>query len=255
MSEFCHLQPAHLAVQRFQPAVRAREHVLGLIADQLADGGLSNADAIGDLLLSETRFEQVHHDLPGFHFDNPHGIFCLTVRNMQVGLNGDMRHDLDTLSKRLKHVRKLRGWTQEQLAKQSGVRQPLISKIERGTVGESAQVVKLAQALNVSPVWLDQWTGPMELPSAHEPAPPAYAPAAIDEADWLLLQGAKLVLGQEEQERLQRVGALTKQAAAASSTEPGNLLTLRPKRVRPTRIEEPIWRKTAATKTKRRKGE
>jgi transcriptional regulator with XRE-family HTH domain len=263
MSELCNPLPTHLAVQRFQPAIRAREHVLGLIAHQLADGGLADADAFGDLLLREPRFEQVHHDLPGFHFDDPHGIFCLTSRNMQAGLNGGMRQDLDnldTLGKRLKHARKSRGMTQEQLAEASGVNQPLISKIERNQVGATAAAIKLAQALRVSPIWLDQWIEPMELPSTQEPAPPAYAPANIDEADWLLLQGAKLVLGQEEQKRLQRVGALTQQAAPASSPPPAKVLTLRPKRAGPTRMEEPIWRKTGAAKTapaksKRRKGE
>jgi phage repressor protein C with HTH and peptisase S24 domain len=74
---------------------------------------------------------------------------------MQEGLNGWM----DTLGKRLKHARKERGLTQQQLEVASGVKQSDISKLERGESNTTTQLVKLARALGCSAEWLDTGNG------------------------------------------------------------------------------------------------
>lgn len=62
---------------------------------------------------------------------------------------------METLAKRLKHARELRGWTQTQLAQESGVKQSDISKIERGDTLKPTGLLALARALQVVPEWLD----------------------------------------------------------------------------------------------------
>lgn len=89
---------------------------------------------------------------------------------MQQGLNGWM----DTLGKRLRHARKERGLTQDQLEAASGVKQSDISKLERGESNTTTGLVKLAKALGCSADWLDTGNG------AIWEAGPA---AAIDLAD------------------------------------------------------------------------
>lgn len=56
---------------------------------------------------------------------------------------------------RLRQARTLKGWSQQELADRSGVKQGAISKIERGDQDTTAFVVKLASALQVSPEWLE----------------------------------------------------------------------------------------------------
>lgn len=57
---------------------------------------------------------------------------------------------------RLRTARKHRKLSQNQLAELSGVGQGTISKIERGEQGDSAANIKLAMALDISPVWLSE---------------------------------------------------------------------------------------------------
>ena len=59
------------------------------------------------------------------------------------------------LSQRLKQAREAKGLTQYKLAKISGVTQQSISNIERGRSKGTVQLVTLANALNVSPTWLE----------------------------------------------------------------------------------------------------
>lgn len=55
----------------------------------------------------------------------------------------------------LKHLRNLRGLTQEQLAEKADVNQATISKIEKGTANFTMEMIqKIAAALNVSPAEL-----------------------------------------------------------------------------------------------------
>lgn len=69
---------------------------------------------------------------------------------------------MDTLAKRLKHIRKERGLNQETLAQMSGLEQSLISKLERGVIQKTTSLVPLANALRCNPQWLDSGDGPME---------------------------------------------------------------------------------------------
>lgn len=86
------------------------------------------------------------------------GIFYTSFRNISRGLNGAM----DTLAKRLKSAREAAGLTQVQLSEAAGLPQPLISKIERGIVQRTTNILALAKALNVNPHWLDLGDGNMK---------------------------------------------------------------------------------------------
>ncbi len=74
---------------------------------------------------------------------------------MQARLNARMPRPLDTLAARLKHARTRRGITQETLAELSGMKQPDVSKIERGAILQTTGISRLAYALEVDPRWLE----------------------------------------------------------------------------------------------------
>lgn len=59
-----------------------------------------------------------------------------------------------TLAERLRSKRKQKGWTQKQLAEMTGSNQAAIQKIENGKSLRPRNVLKLAEALQVSPAWL-----------------------------------------------------------------------------------------------------
>jgi transcriptional regulator with XRE-family HTH domain len=63
---------------------------------------------------------------------------------------------------RLKFARKARGYSQQELAKLSGVGQGSISKIERGDQEASTFDAELAMALKINPLWLSRGVGDME---------------------------------------------------------------------------------------------
>jgi transcriptional regulator with XRE-family HTH domain len=56
---------------------------------------------------------------------------------------------------RVRQVRQEKGFTQKDLADLSGVCQQMISKLEVGKAQGSANIVRLALALDVSPAWLE----------------------------------------------------------------------------------------------------
>jgi transcriptional regulator with XRE-family HTH domain len=56
---------------------------------------------------------------------------------------------------RVRQIRQEKGFTQKTLAELSGVCQQMISKLEVGKAQGSANIVRLALALDVSPVWLE----------------------------------------------------------------------------------------------------
>ena len=59
-----------------------------------------------------------------------------------------------SLGERIKQVREEKGITQHQLSEASGVCQQMISKLETGRANATADIVSLAAALDVSPMWL-----------------------------------------------------------------------------------------------------
>lgn len=65
-------------------------------------------------------------------------------------------------SDRLRHVRKLRGFTQLQLARLSGLSQSAIGSYESGERKSTRALFKLATVLGVEAQWLDTGKGPME---------------------------------------------------------------------------------------------
>jgi transcriptional regulator with XRE-family HTH domain len=67
--------------------------------------------------------------------------------------------DKETLGKRLRSVRKERGWTQEQLAVQAGTSQAVIQKIENGKSLRPRKIDIIARVLEVDPAWLMFGTG------------------------------------------------------------------------------------------------
>jgi transcriptional regulator with XRE-family HTH domain len=79
------------------------------------------------------------------------------------------RHDIGM---RLRHARKLRGLTQQELAKRSGVKQASISDLERGESKSfrGTTLVSLAQTLQVNQDWLSQGKGAMD--RMEDPLPP-----------------------------------------------------------------------------------
>ena len=73
-----------------------------------------------------------------------------------------------TLGERIRYLRKSLALTQTELAKQSGVTQPLISDLEAGNVQTSGHTPSIAAALGVDPLWLKtglKRMNPTRLPS------------------------------------------------------------------------------------------
>lgn len=82
------------------------------------------------------------------------------------------------LKDRLKQARKYAKLTQVELAERAGIKQASVSEIERGLTRTSGYMVKLAQVCQVSPVWLSEGIGEMELgaESNVEAGPPITSP-------------------------------------------------------------------------------
>lgn len=80
---------------------------------------------------------------------------------------------MNSLSLRLKAARKKAGLTQRVLAEMTGVSQPLISQIEKGTNASSSDLPKLARACEVSTDWLADGVGSMEPGAAAESDSPS----------------------------------------------------------------------------------
>ena len=58
------------------------------------------------------------------------------------------------ISERLKNARKQKGWSQNELAMQAGVNQPIVNRVEFGEKLTEKQGRKLAEALEVGFEWL-----------------------------------------------------------------------------------------------------
>lgn len=78
---------------------------------------------------------------------------------MQERLNLGMPRPLETLAQRLVYARKKRHFSQEKLAELSGLKQPDISKLEKGKMLKTTGMARLAHALNVPARWLELGEG------------------------------------------------------------------------------------------------
>jgi transcriptional regulator with XRE-family HTH domain len=72
---------------------------------------------------------------------------------------------MPSLAARLLHARTLRGLTQQELAAKAHVSQGTIGNVEKGIRKKPRDLVRIARALEVSPEWLGEGTGPMDAPS------------------------------------------------------------------------------------------
>ena len=66
-----------------------------------------------------------------------------------------------TLAERLDYARRLRRMTQKQLAARCGLSQSTIGNLEAGTRKSARDILAIAQALEVSPQWLETGRGTM----------------------------------------------------------------------------------------------
>jgi transcriptional regulator with XRE-family HTH domain len=55
---------------------------------------------------------------------------------------------------RLRSVRRENGFTQDQLARETGTNQAVIQKIENGKSLRPRQIMRIAEVLNINPAWL-----------------------------------------------------------------------------------------------------
>jgi transcriptional regulator with XRE-family HTH domain len=94
---------------------------------------------------------------------------------------GDMGRNIGI---RLRHARKLRGLSQQKLAKASGVKQASISQLETGESlsFKGTTLVSIAQTLKVNPEWLATGKGHMD--GSEPPLPPEAVAMA---REWLKL--------------------------------------------------------------------
>lgn len=91
-----------------------------------------------------------------------------------------------TFSERLRYARELRQLSQKQLAKAAHLSQGAISNYETRVRESSREVLRLAMALQVSPLWLQEGIDPMDLPLQIPSALNDYGmlPNQINSTDW-----------------------------------------------------------------------
>ncbi|UJH75027.1 helix-turn-helix domain-containing protein (plasmid) [Burkholderia cenocepacia] len=80
------------------------------------------------------------------------------------------------IGERIRLERRKRGWSQNELAKRSGVTQGLISQIENGTNDSSKHLPGLARALDVSVDWLETGKGDPSRKAVNIPMSVHYPP-------------------------------------------------------------------------------
>lgn len=85
---------------------------------------------------------------------------------------------VNTFATRLRYARNLRGLTQKELARASGLSQGAIGNYETDSRRSPKDVFRLAEALDVAPAWLAMGTGPMEVQPAHHVADLPHSKAA-----------------------------------------------------------------------------
>lgn len=71
-----------------------------------------------------------------------------------------MTRQTDTLAGRVKLARTRRGLNQQELADRAGLKQPDVSKIERGLILKTTAIARLSAVLAVPSYWLEMGEGP-----------------------------------------------------------------------------------------------
>lgn len=143
---------------------------------------------------------------------------------MQGRLNRRVSRSTETLAARLKLARAKRGLSQDQLAVAARLKQPDISKLERGDMLKTTGMARLAAALQVPAAWLELGEG--EEPSwngePRKPGPKFQDRHEVSESDWATLQAVKIMLSEKEldeiRERAKRVEARASERIAATAT-------------------------------------
>ena len=87
-----------------------------------------------------------------------------------------------SFSDRLTQARKLRGFTQLELSRVSGISQSAIASYESGARKSSRSTRKLARALNVEVEWLETGHGPMQASDGYPTGGACATPALMDAA-------------------------------------------------------------------------
>lgn len=85
-----------------------------------------------------------------------------------------------TIGDRIRAERTDKKWSQEELARRSGVSQGLISQIENGTNKGSQHLTSLARALEVEPDWLEKGKGTKKRRETNAPMALHYPPLLED---------------------------------------------------------------------------
>jgi len=95
-----------------------------------------------------------------------------------------------TLGERLKHSREALGISQAELARKAGMTQGSIGNLETGTRKSAKNILVIAHALGVDPMWLQYGTSQYKPPKAEE-KPAAYMPglhpwpfAGVHQTEW-----------------------------------------------------------------------
>lgn len=125
-----------------------------------------NAKHISDLLLRHARLKNLGCD--GFPVHAQRIVITMYSVNRQNDVPawhnpaGRIARIIMHVGHRIKVARKRLGWSQDQLARAVGTVQGVISGIESGKQKSTTQIVELAHALRVRPLWLARGEGPME---------------------------------------------------------------------------------------------
>jgi len=95
-----------------------------------------------------------------------------------------MLTSMNTVGDRIKEARKARGMSRPQLAEAARVKYPTLAGIENNDQAGTTQLPQIAEALGVSPKWLQTGRGPMEGTAASN-----------DDSDWADISGYAQAIG------------------------------------------------------------
>lgn len=137
---------------------------------------------------------------------------------------------MDSLADRVKKRRADLGLTQADVVKVAGIKQPDLSKIERGDIKEPKKMLGLAKALRCNPDWLASGKGPIEIGAentSHIAASPmaTYLPVTAGYDQWTL--GAIAIMsGLKEYQREGALAALKMYVAQLGPPRDGQALQM-----------------------------